>query len=79
VETLEDLQRVFSLHILPLLQEYFFGDVGKIGLVLGESFVRKKQNIALAKFEAYDKYAQKDLQKREVFELTPTTMWNFEL
>ena len=27
---------------MPLLQEYFFGDYGKIGLVLGSGFVEKK-------------------------------------
>ena len=29
----------FYKNIIPLLQEYFFGDYGKIGLVLGEGFV----------------------------------------
>ena len=28
-------------NILPLLQEYFYGDFGKIGLVLGSGFVKK--------------------------------------
>jgi 5-methylcytosine-specific restriction protein B len=33
-ETVEDLQRVFKLQIIPLLQEYFFDDFGRIALVL---------------------------------------------
>jgi len=37
--TLESLRRVFSEAILPLLQEYFYDDLGRIGLVLGPAFV----------------------------------------
>jgi 5-methylcytosine-specific restriction protein B len=32
--TVEDLQRVFRLQIIPLLQEYFFDDFGRVALVL---------------------------------------------
>lgn len=35
-KTLED---VFKDNIIPLLQEYFFGDYSKIGLILGKEFV----------------------------------------
>jgi len=45
--TLDSLKRVFKTAILPLLQEYFFGDWGKIGLVLGGDFVRKRDNSIL--------------------------------
>lgn len=31
----------FYKNIIPLLQEYFFGDIAKIGLVLGKGFVEK--------------------------------------
>lgn len=39
IETLDDLRHVFSERIMPLLQEYFFDDYGKIGLILGRDFV----------------------------------------
>ena len=39
VESLDDLKLAFQNKIIPLLQEYFFGDYGKIGLVLGNGFV----------------------------------------
>lgn len=38
LHSLKDLKLVFHNKILPLLQEYFFGDFGKIGLVLGRGF-----------------------------------------
>ncbi|MCA9679860.1 MAG: AAA family ATPase, partial [Myxococcales bacterium] len=40
--SLENLKRVFRNKLIPLLQEYFFGDWGKIGLVLGKDFVRRR-------------------------------------
>jgi len=36
------LKNSFYKNIIPLLQEYFFGDFGKIGLVLGQGFVNLK-------------------------------------
>ncbi len=39
VKDMKDLRATFKDKIIPLLQEYFYGDYGKIGLVLGEGFV----------------------------------------
>lgn len=56
VQSLNDLKLVFQDKIFPLLEEYFYGDYGKIGLVLGESFIAEKttqnKNV-LASFQAY--------------------------
>ena len=41
-DPIEALKEVFSNKILPLLNEYFYGNPIKIGMVLGESFVEKK-------------------------------------
>lgn len=40
VKNNEDLKAVFYDKIIPLLQEYFYGDYEKIQLVLGEGFVK---------------------------------------
>lgn len=37
-----DFKSSFENEIIPLLQEYFYNDYGKIGLVLGKGFVREK-------------------------------------
>jgi len=42
INNLADLQAVFQNQIIPLLLEYFYGDYGKLGLVLGPAFVHKK-------------------------------------
>lgn len=55
VDTEKKLANAFNNKIVPLLQEYFYGDYGKIGLVLGKGFVDKKENkeISFADFK-YD-------------------------
>lgn len=41
-DPLAELRHVFAMKILPLLEEYFYGDPAKIGMVLGERFVGRK-------------------------------------
>jgi hypothetical protein len=55
--TLFELKRVFRNKLLPLLQEHFFGDWGKIGLVLGGRFVQRKDGgqSVLADFQHDDR------------------------
>ena len=55
VDTEQKLVDAFKDKIVPLLQEYFYGDYGKIGLVLGNGFVTKEKgkNDVFAGFE-YD-------------------------
>ncbi|HRE78474.1 MAG TPA: AAA family ATPase [Flavobacterium sp.] len=54
----KELKSAFKNKIIPLLEEYFFGDFGKIGLVLGENFISVKNGNnnsgILAKFSAYE-------------------------
>lgn len=57
VSNLRELKRAFQNKIIPLLQEYFFGDYGKIGLVLGKGFfetVVKPEEALFADFDDYD-------------------------
>ena len=42
---LADLKAVFKDNIVPLLQEYFYGNYYNIGLVLGEEFVKKENPV----------------------------------
>ena len=46
VASIIDLQAAFQNKIIPLLKEYFFGDYGKIGLVLGQGFIEAEENSA---------------------------------
>lgn len=52
ITSLDELRQRFDHQILPLLREYFFDDIRKIGLVLGAAFVRPyAQRSALADFD----------------------------
>jgi len=56
IESVDELKSAMYDKIIPLLQEYFYGDYGKIGIVLGEGFVemKKAENKRFAKFGEYD-------------------------
>lgn len=53
VETVEDLMSVFRYNIIPLLKEYFYGDMERIRMVLGEGFFETKKNIKNSLFPNY--------------------------
>lgn len=42
VNSWSDLMGVFYRNVLPLLQEYFYGDYAKMGAVLGDGFIRSE-------------------------------------
>jgi 5-methylcytosine-specific restriction protein B len=69
VENLTDLKEVFQRNIIPLLQEYFFGDFGKIGLVLGTGFVEKIENESNRIFAKFYDYESSDLEDRPVYRI----------
>jgi hypothetical protein len=58
VDSLQKLKTTFQNKILPLLQEYFFGDFGKIGLVLGKGFfeedLQTEESDLFAEFNGYE-------------------------
>jgi 5-methylcytosine-specific restriction endonuclease McrBC GTP-binding regulatory subunit McrB len=60
------LKSVFKNNIFPLLQEYFYHDYEKIALILGEGFVRIKEN-KTTKFAAFKNIDQPEIMTQ--FEL----------
>lgn len=68
----EELQNVFGNKILPLLQEYFYGDYAKIGLVLGKDFFEQpeqNQEVDSKFFAEFNHDAIDDLKTRSVWKL----------
>lgn len=72
----KSLREIFQNSIIPLLQEYFYGDWGKIGLVLGESFIKKKD--VKTGFAKNFKYEDSDELIKDIFEFKPSNEWNFK-
>lgn len=68
-----ELKFVFQNNIVPLLQEYFYGDTGKIGLVLGQEFFEEfntadnYQDDIFAEFSDRDNYSE--LIEKRVYHL----------
>ena len=75
VVDLDQLKSAFENKIIPLLQEYFYGDYGKIGLVLGKDFVTitAKENDVFADF----KYVGKEELNQPVYKLADFKKLNF--
>ena len=70
VSSLEELKTAFQNKIIPLLQEYFFGDYGKIGLVLGEGFFEKPDNEETINiFSGFFGYTADELAERPIYRL----------
>jgi hypothetical protein len=79
IDSMKGLQLAFKDKVIPLLEEYFFGDFGKIGLVLGNSFVKKEvSEFEFAKFEEYDSQTEQDLKQRAVYLIKPVEDWDFK-
>ncbi|MCG2462292.1 AAA family ATPase [Flavobacteriaceae bacterium F89] len=70
VKSLEGLKAIFQNKIIPLLLEYFFGDYGKIGLVIGSGFFVIGENQVEEDFFApFDDYDSSPFIERKVYHL----------
>lgn len=78
VNSLEVVKVVFRDKIIPLLEEYFYGDFGKIGLVLGGNFVKPKTT--KTNFAKNFKYGEDgdvtSFSDKIIYEFTPFEKWD---
>ena len=74
IQNIVDLQRTFKDKIIPLLEEYFYGDFGKIGLVLGGEFIKLAENqVAFPKNFPYEKDF---LEDKKIYHITSFSDWD---
>ncbi len=71
VSSMEDLRLAFQNKIIPLLQEYFFGDFGKIGLVLGKGFFEPIENTSENIFSEFGEYEATEYSERLIYKFKP--------
>jgi 5-methylcytosine-specific restriction enzyme B len=67
VGNLGELKSAFRNKIIPLLQEYFFGDYGKIGLVLGNGFIERTENSEENIFANFDYYDALEFSEKPLY------------
>ena len=75
VATLDDLMELFAKKIIPLLKEYFFGDLNKIGLVLGRQFFNKIKPADATVFGDFDGEFVEALNYKKVYVLKAPIDW----
>lgn len=76
IQNIVDLQRTFKDKIIPLLEEYFYGDFGKIGLVLGGEFIKSVENeIAFPENFTYENDFSED---KKIYHITSSESWKVE-
>ncbi len=76
VETVKDLRRVMANQIIPLLQEYFYSDYAKIGLVIGMPFLEVKA--AQTVFKKVDYFDSNGLADGVIYGLKKFDNWEDE-
>ena len=76
IEDLDGLKRTFKDKIIPLLEEYFYGDFGKIGLVLGGAFIEPVENKTT--FPKNFEYEKNFLEDKKIYHITPSKDWDDE-
>ncbi len=69
VGSFDDLKIAFHSKIIPLLQEYFFGDFGKAGLVLGEGFFEPREEADSELFADFNGYEALEFADRPVYRI----------
>jgi len=75
VRDLDGLKALFADKVIPLLQEFFYGDWSRIGLVLGKRFVREDVNVGLTAFASFD-VDMGEAEYRQVYSITPEVNWD---
>ena len=76
-QPLDELKVIFQNKILPLLQEYFYGDWGKIMLVIGEKFVEnKKDSIKFLSTNSYEDFEEYD--EKPIYNFTKPSSWTLD-
>lgn len=79
VDGITSLKEVFVNKVFPLLEEYFFGDFGKIGLIVGGSFIEEVSKDNKVKLASNFKYDDANFfSEKKVYKYTDSNTWSAE-
>lgn len=71
------LEKALFEKIIPLLQEYFYGDIGKINLILGNGFIEVEKDAD--NIFPKSNYENNDYLERKIFKLIPKENVNLKV
>jgi 5-methylcytosine-specific restriction protein B len=75
--TIQDLRNTFANKIIPLLQEYFYGDYSKMELVIGSAFFEKKE-VSKVKFAVKSEDFEAEGQVYHIKNISDTSVMSNE-
>ncbi|MEM1322138.1 MAG: AAA family ATPase [Bacteroidota bacterium] len=71
ISTLDELRQLFLEKIIPLLQEYFYSDYARIGLILGRDFVTEQARPTDGLFADFEHEYLNELADKKLYRLRP--------
>ena len=71
ISTLDELRQLFIEKIIPLLQEYFYSDYARIGLILGRDFVEEQSRPPEGLFADFEHEYLNELVDKKLYRLQP--------
>jgi hypothetical protein len=76
LDSTDDLMKVFKYKIIPLLQEYFYGNYEKMGLVMGNGFIERisEDKVKFAQFKGYEN----DYDDKVIYKINTHAIENYE-
>jgi hypothetical protein len=80
VDNIEKLKRVFNDKIIPLLQEFFYNDYEKLGLILGDHFIEEESSAEITHFASFSQGAllRNQYLNKKTYNITSPYCWNVE-
>lgn len=73
-DVIEELRAIFRNQVIPLMQEYFYGDWSRIGLVLGSRFVTAE--VQDSEFAAFESDTYSEYEDRRVYRIADPDQWD---
>jgi 5-methylcytosine-specific restriction endonuclease McrBC GTP-binding regulatory subunit McrB len=70
VYSVPEFYNAFFQKLIPQLQEYFYGDFGKIGLILGKEFVKRAEDTKKIRFADFKYEDVESLLEKQIYRIS---------
>jgi 5-methylcytosine-specific restriction endonuclease McrBC GTP-binding regulatory subunit McrB len=78
--TIDSLRQTFKDKIIPLLQEFFYNDYEKLGLLLGDRFIQTEVTVNNNSFAPFERGSglRNQYANKVVYKITEPSSWTSE-